>query len=119
MKKILAILLALIFCFNIAIPVQATEVEIIEEENFATQHHNYLMGLIKQLLNLLNNIFDLIQLEEEPTEPQTTILIWKTPKGKKYHIDAECAGPTASSWEVEISSIASEDWCGTCAVEYK
>lgn len=117
MKKILAILLALIFCFNISIPAQATEVEIIEEENFATQHHNYLMSLIQQLMDLLIKIFNLIEIEE--TEPPTSITVWKTPKGKKYHTDKECAGPNGISYEVEIDSISSEDWCGTCATEYK
>jgi hypothetical protein len=75
------------------------------------------MGLIQQLMDLLIEIFNLIEIEE--TEPPTSITVWRTPKGKKYHIDKECAGPTGISYEVEIDSISSEDWCGTCATEYK
>ena len=117
MKKIIAILLSFILCFNFTIGVNAEEITESYEENFVTQHHNYLMGLIQQLMDLLIKVFNLIEREE--TESPTFITVWKTPKGKKYHIDKECAGPNGIPYEIEIESIKSEDWCGTCATEYK
>ena len=117
MKKIIAILLSFILCFNFAIGVSAEEITEPYEESFVTQHHNYLMGLIQHLMDLLIKMFNLIEIEE--TEPPTSITVWKTPKGKKYHIDKECAGPTGIFYEVEIDSISSEEWCGICATEYK
>ena len=63
MKKIIAILLSFILCFNFAIGVSAEEITEPYEENFATQHHSYLMELINQWLELLNNIFNLIDVQ--------------------------------------------------------
>ena len=67
MKRIIALILVLILSVNFIIPVQAEEfIKEEVEENFATQHYNYLMGLINQLIELLNHFFILTNPIENP-----------------------------------------------------